>query len=608
MPTPTLTPTLTRAPTYTPAPTRTPTPTRTPEPTRTPPPAGLSVADLVDRTRPSVVQVVTVDGSGTGFVVDAAGYILTNQHVIEGHSRVTAVFDDGTRLPARVVSEDAARDISLLKVQPRGSLTPLTFAASVREGEDVIALGYPLDLGRNMTITRGIVSAIRMIAGVEHVQTDAAINPGNSGGPLLNDWGEVVGMNTFERRDAEGIGFAVSADVLRTRLTVMRGSTSPTATVVARATPTPTPQVMATAIARSTATAIAHRTATAVARRTATAIAERGFGPVSGELEHDDDNFIESLDARINLANSVIEATFVDTFSEMGRDWSHGFLFRIVDDRYYILSISSSGFWGLDMRGGEQPNDAVDVQSGYSSNIRTGSNVKNHVRVFALDNKGWLSINGAFEAELDLGEISSPGSVRLIAHWYRGDEYPGETTVYKDFSVRPIELAHGPEDGSIEHDPEDGFVDGHESDSRFANGIIEARFVNPYATTLGSWSSGILFRHSGRGEFHAIIIDDSQRWAHRLRTGDVDSSQRLAAQSSNHLSVSPAGSNHLRILAIGGEGWLFINGAYVDKLDLSGWTKTGDVVAVGSFYAGHGVEGKSTPFERFAVWSIAELP
>ena len=182
----------------------------------------LSVADVVDKARPSVVRIVGSDGAGTGFVVDADGHIFTNYHVVEGQGRLTAVLHDGARLSAEIVAKDPARDIALLKVKTNRALTPLAFARSVREGEDVIALGYPLDLGRSMTITRGIVSAIRTISGVGFVQTDAAINPGNSGGPLLNDRGEVVGMNTFELRDAEGIGFAVSASVLKARMRVMR--------------------------------------------------------------------------------------------------------------------------------------------------------------------------------------------------------------------------------------------------------------------------------------------------------------------------------------------------------------------------------------------------
>ena len=186
------------------------------------PTAGTSVADLVDKARPSVVRIVGEYGAGTGFVVAADGHILTNFHVVVGEPRLVAVLHDGAQLSAQVVSEDPARDIALLKVKTNRSLVPLTFARSVREGEDVIALGYPLDLRGSMTITRGIVSAVRRANGIELVQTDAAINPGNSGGPLLNDRGEVVGMNTFVHLDAQGIGFAVSAEVLKARLNVMR--------------------------------------------------------------------------------------------------------------------------------------------------------------------------------------------------------------------------------------------------------------------------------------------------------------------------------------------------------------------------------------------------
>ncbi len=186
------------------------------------PGARLSVADVVEMARPSVVRIVGDDGAGTGFVVEADGHILTNHHVVEGRDRLVAVFHDGAQLSAKMVSVDAARDIALLKVKTNRRLTPLAFATAAREGEDVIALGYPLDLGSRMTVTRGIVSAIRRANGIEFVQTDAAINPGNSGGPLLNDRGEVVGMNTFIHHDAEGIGFAVSASVLGARLDVMR--------------------------------------------------------------------------------------------------------------------------------------------------------------------------------------------------------------------------------------------------------------------------------------------------------------------------------------------------------------------------------------------------
>ncbi len=597
IPTPTVTPTYTPTPIPTPIPTPTPTPipaaTLIPTPTDTPVATptqvtSLSVADVVDRVRPSVVRIVSSDGGGTGFVIDADGHILTNEHVVEGETRVSVVFHDGVRLWGHVVSADAARDIALLKVSTNRKLTPLTLAGEVREGEDVIALGFPLSLGESMTITRGIVSAIRSYNGVEYVQTDAAINPGNSGGPLLNDKGEAVGMNTFTRRniegrdyEAQGIGFAVSANVLEARLATMKANPSPPSTPVAGATPT------------------------AVIRVTPTPAAGSGFGPVSGELEHRDDNLLVHRRANVSLTNALIEATFIDTHSAEGRSWSHGFLFRTVEQRYYILVISSHGNWHLKRRNNVPPYDPIDVQNGFSSNIRTGRNAENHVRVITLDDRGWLFINGAFEVELDLKEISGTGSVSLIDHWFRNHQYPGKTTVYKDFSVRPIELEHGPEDGSIEHDADDGFVDVHPVRVWVADGIIEARFFNPFFVPEREWSSGFLFRRSDDG-VHAVIMAGQGYWEHKVST--EDGWEDLAGEWDDTITTSRGNANLLMVVMLGERGYLFINNTYLVDLDLSNLMEAGGVRAVGSFFTGHAVNGVSTQFERFAVWSIAELP
>ena len=286
-PTPTATPTPTNTPTPTstpyPTPTKTPTPTATPTPTNTPTPTSTpyptpSIADVVEKARPGVVRIAGTSGGGSGFVVDSAGYILTNEHVVDGAGRLTVVFDDGTLLASRVVAFDAARDIALLKVETTRRLTALPLAADVREGDEVVALGYPLSLGDRMTVTKGIVSAFRTFGGAAYIQTDAAINPGNSGGPLLNLRGEVVGMNTRIQReiqgqefDAQGIGFAIKFDVLSSRLAIMKSGvrSTPTPTRAPRATPTSSPQA--------------------------------AFGPVSGSLEHDDDQFIPELDSGLTL-------------------------------------------------------------------------------------------------------------------------------------------------------------------------------------------------------------------------------------------------------------------------------------------------------------------
>ena len=610
-PTPSLTPTPTPTSTHTPTPTATQTPTNTPVPTNTPSPTpiptstptltptpthtptatavsvtSLSVADVVDEARPSVVRIIAGEGSGTGFVVNADGYILTNEHVVDGQTRVTVVLHDGAQISARVVSADAARDIALLKADNVPGLTPLDFASAVREGEDVIALGFPIGLHESMTVTRGIVSAVRTFSGVKHLQTDAAINPGNSGGPLLNDRGEVVGMNTFVRREieggtfeAQGIGFAVSFDVLEVRYAAMKANPSP-------------PTVAATP--------------TAIVRATATPAAGRGFGPVSGELEHDDDNFVESFNSRVSLDNTVLEATFVDTGLQRGQDWSHGFFFRRVEERYYILTISSTGAWSLDRRNNVPPYDAIDVQNGSSSNIRTGSNVENRVRVMALDERGWLFINGAFEAELDLSEILDAGSVSLMTGWFSGHEHPGGATAYKDFSVRPIELEHGPEDGSIAHSGGESGVDLHRSQVWMADGIMEAHFFNPFFVPQGEWFSGIILRDNSEGMPYLIAIAGWGGWVHLSWSGSTWDD--LATEANDVVTTSRGNANLLTVIAIGETGHLFINNSYVVDVDLSQWTGPGRVHLMAGVFEGNTGTGVMTQFERFAVWSIGELP
>jgi S1-C subfamily serine protease len=204
----------------------------------------LSTPELVERVRPSVVRIQasgpavfgqSSQGTGTGFVIDDRGYIVTNNHVITmGGDRVassiTVDFADGRSLPATVQGRDPSTDLAVLKVNGN-NFQPVKFAEprSVVVGEDVVAVGFALDLGATPTVTKGVVSALdrvieernelgQLVSISGAIQTDAAINPGNSGGPLLNMRGEVIGINTAglfggAGRPVQGISFAVSAQV-----------------------------------------------------------------------------------------------------------------------------------------------------------------------------------------------------------------------------------------------------------------------------------------------------------------------------------------------------------------------------------------------------------
>jgi S1-C subfamily serine protease len=163
----------------------------------------------------------TATGIGTGIVLTADGYVLTNRHVVEGSQSLTATLADGSEYPASVVTTSDTQDLALVKVDATG-LKPATIGNSddIKVGQTAIAIGSPLGTFTE-TVTRGIVSALDRSIQVQDeqtgrpvtlsglIQTDAAINPGNSGGPLLNATGQVVGVNTATAATAEGIGFAI---------------------------------------------------------------------------------------------------------------------------------------------------------------------------------------------------------------------------------------------------------------------------------------------------------------------------------------------------------------------------------------------------------------
>jgi len=152
----------------------------------------------VPRTPPqavqSVVLVQTNDGHGSGFLISQEGYILTNHHVVGAARTVRVRWADGTEGPAQVLRSDRRRDIALIKASAAPAAALALKTALPAQGEVVFAIGAPLDPSLQGTLTRGIVSANRVMEGQPFIQSDVAVTHGNSGGPLLNERGEVVGV------------------------------------------------------------------------------------------------------------------------------------------------------------------------------------------------------------------------------------------------------------------------------------------------------------------------------------------------------------------------------------------------------------------------------
>jgi serine protease Do len=161
-------------------------------------------------------------GSGSGFIINSSGQILTNAHVVDGADRVTVILKDGRTFDGKVLGEDPVTDVAAIKIDAN-NLPTLSVGNSdtLQPGEAVVAIGNPL--GLNNTVTSGIISATGRSGSdigasdkrVDYIQTDAAINPGNSGGPLLNARGQVIGMNTAIIRGAQGLGFAIPINTVQ---------------------------------------------------------------------------------------------------------------------------------------------------------------------------------------------------------------------------------------------------------------------------------------------------------------------------------------------------------------------------------------------------------
>ena len=161
-------------------------------------------------------------GSGSGFIINSSGQIVTNSHVVDGADRVTVTLKDGRTFDGKVLGEDPVTDVATIKIDAN-NLPTLSVGNSdaLQPGEAVIAIGNPL--GLNNTVTSGIISATGRSSSdigasdkrVDYIQTDAAINPGNSGGPLLNTRGQVIAMNTAIIRGAQGLGFAIPINTVQ---------------------------------------------------------------------------------------------------------------------------------------------------------------------------------------------------------------------------------------------------------------------------------------------------------------------------------------------------------------------------------------------------------
>ena len=503
---------------------------------------------------------------------------MTNEHVVGAHVRVTVRIPGVGSYNGRVLGVDAIADLAIVDIDDSIAFTVLDMGDSdgVSIGEDVVAIGFPLDdmLGQNPnpTITRGVASSTRQFNGVDHIQTDAAVNPGNSGGPLFNGVGEVIGVNTFVYRDVgweggdiEGINLAVAINEVKTRLDDLSMGQS-------------------------------------VARVTPTSEAETGPGYFyleSGELPHDDDEYIETITVFEDIRNFDVNAYFGVPYSSSVGDWSVGFILRhdSSGDLSYV-AVRQDGQYSHYVR-----NDGEDTElvSGYAPEWNRNVGDENDVGLVVVESRGWLFINSLYVADLDISGASERGGLEVATGLLRNNEIPGKTTRMREVLALGIEKFHGPSSGSLTSDSASIAVQRANVNAGFAYAAAEFRTPDD----VENWSAGLIFRDSGGEEDYLLFTVSSSAWW-TVEHADVagENWQTLEEGRAGQIDLTTPILNRLEVFYTGGVAMVYLNGQQlgVADIDVNGVPESGDVGAVYGIFRDD--DDSAAHYENFVVYGL----
>ena len=531
---------------------------------------------MVKSVMPSVVQIITADSTGTGFVIDSSGLVATNEHVVGSASTVRIRFTDGRSYNSQVLGVDANADLALVQIRSQDTFTPAKLADSSNAafGETVIAIGFPLGdlLGASPTITKGIISSIRPRSGVTHIQTDAAINPGNSGGPLFNETGLVIGVNVFIYREVDGlpidgIAFAIAINELKSRTVALsRGQNT------ARPTPTPPPS----------------RAGTSGDVRGSWFTAERI------ELNHDPDGYIKEYAIAENIRDFYVRATFSIPYSPQTGKSNSAIIFRSADANLSYIAIDQDGAWNFSIRA---DGETSVIDQGETHNWNSRQSDENSIAIMTVQNRLWLFANNRYVTDLDISEAESSGAISVATGIYQGTEIAGHSTIVTDIEMRKLTQLNRVPSETLQSGGE--YIASHSADVDIAWGYATATFT--LNAPASQWSAGIIFRDATDDTDILYTIDSYQEWAIYELT-DNGEWPLLSYDSTRHIDVTHPVQNQIEVMFIGSVAILYVNGRTIGSVDITYPEQSGDVrAAFGLFLDDASV---SASLENFYVYGF----
>jgi hypothetical protein len=564
-------------------------------------PAGARAQDgltpeQIEQIADSVVMIVTYNGSrpigsGSGTIVTRTGAIFTNQHVVdEGDDFRIYLLEDLNEKPvhayyARVDFVLDEMDFAILQidrddngraVNPNDLDLPFLPYEEIElvRGDHVYVFGYPdigdgylvLTEGKITTIQNGSVGGERMPV---WYQTDAEISPGNSGGLAVNAEGRFIGIPTSvnsEERTMGRLGGLIPLTSIIRMAGIGEGIDAPAN--VEKGEPSET-------------------------EKDAPSLT---YGPYEGDLIQDDDPYLETYWASVDMRDFIAWADFSVSGLEAGQDWDFGFMFRNSDVNEDLrLIVTSQGEWRF------YDGTSVLIASGDASSFKPSE--PNTLFLLAYGDEGIFYLNGGYVTTLDLSARMTRGDFAVATGFFEGTENGGVTTEYADFEVRALSRVFGPEDGSLPHDDDDS-IEYAQCGINEQNFVAAADFYVPYGTRVADWDAGMLFRdNSGGGisdEYRLVFASDGY-WAVIARS---DESNYLADGTTNAVRTGAEDMNRLMLLAEDDFGIFFINGELISSFKLPESAQPGDIAVATGFYPDSEVAGSATAYRNFTVWAI----